>query len=66
VVSGWRYHIISSLAKLSTLAEGTQSKGTTGKHNLDLNFERPCDLPMLRKLFQPAVNINWMILGEET
>ena len=36
------------------------------KNNLDLNFQNPCDLPMLRKLFQPTVNISWTILEKET
>ena len=36
------------------------------KNNLELNFKTPCDLPMLRKLFRPAVIINWMILDKET
>jgi len=36
------------------------------KNNLELNFENPCDLPMLRKLFRPTVIINWMILDKET
>ena len=32
------------------------------KKNLDLNFENPCDLPMLRKLFRPTVITIWTIL----
>jgi len=36
------------------------------KNNLDLNFQNPCDLPMLRKLFQPTVTISWTILEKET
>ena len=36
------------------------------KNNLDLNFENPCDLPMLRKLFRPAVIISWTIFEKET
>jgi integrase len=36
------------------------------KNNLDLNFQNPCDLPMLRKLFRPKVTVSWNILGKET
>jgi integrase/recombinase XerD len=36
------------------------------KNSLDLNFQNPCDLPMLRKLFQPTVTISWTILEKET
>ena len=36
------------------------------KNNLDLNFQNSCDLPMLRKLFQPTVTISWTILEKET
>jgi integrase len=36
------------------------------KNNLDLNFENPCDLPMLRKLFRPTVITSWTILEKET
>ena len=31
-----------------------------------MNFQNPCDLPMLRKLFQPTVTISWTILEKET
>ena len=36
------------------------------KNNLDLNFENPCDLPMLRKLFRPTVITSWTILEKDT
>ena len=36
------------------------------KNNLDLDFQNPCELPMLRKLFRPAVTISWNILEKET
>ena len=36
------------------------------KNNLDLNFQNPCELPMLRKLFRPTVAISWTILEKET
>ena len=36
------------------------------KNNLDLNFQNPCDLPMLRKLFQPTVTVRWDIIEKET
>ena len=36
------------------------------KNNLDLNFENPCDLPMLRKLFRPTVITSWNIIEKET
>ena len=36
------------------------------KNNLDLNFENPCDLPMLRKLFRPTVIVRWNIIEKET
>ena len=36
------------------------------KNNRDLNFENPCELPMLRKLFRPTVTVNWTILEKET
>ena len=36
------------------------------KNNLDLNFQNPCDLPMLRKLFRPTVTVSWNIIEKET
>ena len=36
------------------------------KNNLDLNFENPCELPMLRKIFRPPVNIRWNMIEKET
>jgi integrase/recombinase XerD len=36
------------------------------KNNLDLNFQNPCELPMLRKLFRPTVAIRRTILEKET
>ena len=36
------------------------------KNNLDLDFQNPCELPMLRKLFRPTVTISWNILEKET
>jgi integrase len=36
------------------------------KNNLDLDFQNPCELPMLRKLFRPPVTISWNILEKET
>jgi len=36
------------------------------KNNLDLSFQNPCDLPILRKLFRPKVFISWTILEKET
>jgi hypothetical protein len=36
------------------------------KNNFDLNFQNPCDLPMLRKLFRPTVSISRTILEKET
>jgi hypothetical protein len=36
------------------------------KNNLDLNFENPCDFPMLRKLFRPTVAVSWNIIEKET
>ena len=36
------------------------------KNNLDLNFENPCDSPMLRKLFRPTVTVRWNIIEKET
>ena len=36
------------------------------KNNLDLNFENPCNLPMLRKLFRPIVTVRWNIIEKET
>ena len=36
------------------------------KNNLDLNFENPCDLPMLRKLFRPTVITRWNIIEKES
>jgi hypothetical protein len=36
------------------------------KNNLDLNFQNPCDLPMLRKLFRPKVTFRWIIIEKET
>ena len=35
-------------------------------NNLDLNFQNPCDWPMLRKLFRPTVTVSWSILDKET
>ena len=35
------------------------------KNNLDLNFENPCDSPMLRKLFRPTVTVRWNIIEKE-
>jgi len=36
------------------------------KNNLELDFQNPCELPMLRKLFRPRVTISWNILEKET
>ena len=36
------------------------------KNNLDLNFQNPCDLPMLRKLFRSTVTVCWNIIEKET
>jgi len=36
------------------------------KNNLDLKFENPCNLPMLRKLFRPTVTVRWNIIEKET
>ncbi len=36
------------------------------KNNLDLSFQNPCELPMLRKLFRPTVSNRWTILEKET
>jgi len=36
------------------------------KNNLDLKFQNPCDLPMLRKLFRPKVTVSWNIIEKET
>jgi integrase len=36
------------------------------KNNLDLSFENPCNLPMLRKLFRPTVTVRWNIIEKET
>ena len=36
------------------------------KNNLDQNFQNPCDLPMLRKLFRPTVTVRWNIIEKET
>jgi integrase/recombinase XerD len=36
------------------------------KNNLDLNFENPCNLPMLRKLFRPTVTVRWNIIEKES
>ena len=36
------------------------------KNNLDINFQNPCALPMLRKLFRPTVTTSWTILEKET
>jgi integrase len=36
------------------------------KNNLDLNFENPCELPMLREIFRPTVTIRWNIFEKET
>jgi integrase len=36
------------------------------KNNLELKFQNPCDLPMLRKLFRPKVTVSWDIIEKET
>jgi integrase/recombinase XerD len=36
------------------------------KNNLELKFQNPCDLPMLRKLFRPKVTGSWNIIEKET
>ena len=36
------------------------------KNNLELKFQNPCDLPMLRKLFRPTVTVRWNIIEKET
>jgi integrase len=36
------------------------------KNNLDQNFQNPCELPMLRKLFRPTVTVSWNIIEKET
>jgi len=30
-----------------------------------LNFENPCDLPILHKLFRPTVTVRWNIIEKE-
>jgi integrase/recombinase XerD len=36
------------------------------KTNINADFTNPCDSPMLRKLFRPAVTVNWDIVEKET
>ena len=36
------------------------------KNNLELDFQNPCDLPMLRKLFRPTVTVCLNIIEKET
>jgi integrase len=36
------------------------------KANINSDFKNPCDSPMLRKLFRPAVTIHWDIVEKET
>jgi integrase len=36
------------------------------KNNIEQNFQNPCDLPMLRKLFRPTVTVRWNIIEKET
>lgn len=34
--------------------------------NVVTNFTNPCDSPILRKLFRPALTVNWDIVEKET
>jgi integrase len=36
------------------------------KNNLDLDFQNPCDVPMMRKLFRAKVSLSWHIIEKET
>ena len=36
------------------------------KTNISTDFKNPCDSPMLRKLFRPAVTVHWDIVEKET
>jgi len=36
------------------------------KNNLNLNFQNPCDVPMMRKLFRSKVSLSWHIIEKET
>ena len=36
------------------------------KNNIDQDFQNPCDLPMLRKLFRPTVTVRWNIIEKQT
>ena len=36
------------------------------KNNINADFTNPCDSSMLRKLFRPAVTVNWDIVEKET
>jgi integrase/recombinase XerD len=36
------------------------------KDNIDTDFQNPCELPMLRKLFRPTVTVRWNIIEKET
>jgi integrase len=36
------------------------------KNNLDLDFQNPCDVPMMRKLFRSKVTVSWNIIEKET
>jgi integrase/recombinase XerD len=36
------------------------------KTNISADFKNPCDSPMLRKLFRPAVTVHWDIVEKET
>jgi integrase/recombinase XerD len=36
------------------------------KNNLDLDFQNPCDVPMMRKLFRSKVSLSWHIIEKET
>lgn len=35
-------------------------------NNLELNFQNPCDVPMMRKLFRQKVSMSWNIIEKET
>ncbi len=36
------------------------------KNNLNLDFQNPCDVPMMRKLFRSKVSLSWHIIEKET
>jgi site-specific recombinase XerD len=36
------------------------------KDNIDTDFQNPCELAMLCKLFRPTVTVRWNIIEKET